>query len=152
MEPYALSWQFSPASSPTQVVEVVASYMDHTAMFVLYEYGTVLLLKPELDRPEVIAGAMREARFKTDFKVMPMKDGNFLVWLASPLCVFVSAEDAASSLESLEQDASLALYPGEAFMGGTNRRDYIIGLAGRARAHKDSLRQNQVARYVPTAA
>jgi hypothetical protein len=152
MEPYTLPWQFSPIRSPAQAVEAVAGYMDHEARFVLYEYGTVLLLKPELDRPEVVDGAMREARFKTDFRVMHMKDGNFLVWLASPLCVFVSAEDASSALASLEQDPSPTLYPGETFLGGSNRRDYIIGLAGRARAHKDSLKQNQVARYVPPAA
>jgi len=149
---FQLNWR-PPArtESPSCAVKAISGYMDESALFVLFEHGTALLLKPELDRPEVIAGAMREVRMKPDFNVMPMRDGNFLVWIASPVCVFISSSEATELMALLKADPTVALFPGESFLAAPKNPDhYLIGLAARAKAHADSRDQIQVARHEPT--
>jgi hypothetical protein len=124
--------------------------MDQRARFVFFEQGTALLLKPELDQPRVIAGAMNEVRLRPDFEVMPMRDGNFLVWIASAVCVFISSTEATELVALLKADPTVALFPGESFLAAPKDSDhYFLGLAARAKAHADSIDQVQVARHEP---
>ena len=136
--------------SPSLAVEAISRYMDQSARFVLFEQGTALLLKPELDKPQVIAGAMNEVRMNTDFKVMPMQDGNFVIWIASAVCVFISSAEATQLIVLLRADPTIALFPGESFPEAPKDADhYLVGLAARAKAHVDSLDQVQAARHEP---
>jgi len=152
MQPLLLAWQ-SPRTAPPAVArDAIARYMDYKARFALFENGTALLFKAAMDHEEAIVGAMTELRFRPDFNVMPMKDGNYLVWLASAVCVFVSSEEAALAIESLRHDHTSALFSGEAFVGSsTNPDHHLIGLAGRAKGHRDSFEQRLILRYVPDA-
>lgn len=152
MQEFRLNWR-PPArtESPSLAVEAISKYLDKKARFVLFENGTALLLKPELDRPQVIAGAMHEVRMKSDFNCMPMRDGNFLVWIASPVCVFISSVEAIELAALLKADPTVALLPGESFLAAPANPDhYLVGLAARAKAHADSMKQIQVARHEPT--
>jgi hypothetical protein len=147
----AISWRPSKPTVSSVAQDAIAYYMDHEARFVLFENGTALLLKPELDQPEIISGAMSELKFKPDFEVMPMKDGNFLVWLASPVCVFISAAEAIELIDELKKNSSAALFPGESFVANPQNPDhYFVGLAGRAKGQLDAKEQKQVARYEPS--
>lgn len=151
MNDVAIHWHPPGPCDPATAREAIARYMDQEARFVVFQNGTALLLKPELDRPAVINGAMNEVRFKTDFNAMPMKDGNYLVWLASPVCVFLSALDAEEAVASLKADPSAAMLPGESFVASPKHPDhFLIGLAGRAKGYLDSRFQIQVARYAPS--
>lgn len=150
MSEVTVRWQPPSICNPSTAREAIARYMDHEATFVLFENGTALLLKQGLDRPEVISGAMNEVRFKTDFNVMPMRDGNYLVWLASPVCVFLSALEAEEAVTSLKIDPTEAMFPGESFVASPKHPDHsLIGLAGRAKGYLDSRFQVQVGRYAP---
>jgi hypothetical protein len=148
-----ISWRPATPSDHVFARESIAGYMDHKATFVLFENGTALMLKPDLNRPDVIAGAMSDLKFKTDFKVMPMKDGSFLVWLASPVCVFIGPVEAGTVISALKPDPAIAMLPGENFLRSTEQPDHmLIGLAGRAKAHLDAVERIQVAHYVPSEA
>jgi hypothetical protein len=153
MREISVSWYPRKPSDHSFARDAIAGYMDHKATFVLFENGTALMLKPELDGQEVIAGAMSELKFKTDFSVMPMKDGNFLVCLVSPVCVFVSAEEAEEIISTLRSNQAIAMFPGESFVSNPKHPDHqLVGLTGRAKGHIDAVEQIQVARYVPSEA
>lgn len=151
MQDFRLNWRPPERTeSPSLAVEAISRYMDQSARFVLFGQGTALLLNPELDNPQVIAGAMNEVRMKTDFKVMPMLDGNFLIWIASAVCVFVSSAEATQLVGLLRTDPTIALFPGESFPEAPKDADhYLVGLAARAKAHVDSVDQIQAARHQP---
>ncbi len=125
---------------PTDVAlagEAISRYMDHEALFILFENGTALLLKPESESEEVISGAMTELSSKRDFDVMPMKDGHFTVWLANPVCVFISKEEAEDVVAyARNQDKERIAAEG---LDGEMPEHMIIGIAGREKAHRDAI-------------
>lgn len=137
-------WAFLQPTDVMLATEAVKRYQNSAAHFVLFENGTALFLKPQMDKDEIIAGAMDELKMKRDFEVSPMKDGNFTVWLAPSVCVFISAQEA--------KDILLVIRAREAERLASKQQenpmpeDAIIGLAGREKAHKDAQHKNLVFR------
>jgi hypothetical protein len=137
METSLSHWKILKPTDVGMAGEAVSRYTDHEALFVLFENGTALLLKPGMETKEVIDGAMEELSFKRDFRVMPMKDGHFTVWLANPVCVFISKDEAKEIV---------------AYVRSSDREmpeDMAIGIAGREKAHRDANSKKQVFRFQP---
>jgi hypothetical protein len=129
--------------------EAVSRYTDGEALYLLFENGTALILKPEMERDEVINGAMGELEFKKDFKVVPMQDGNFTVWLAQPVCVFISAKEAQDIIAYVRSNEEKRIACG--IQDKPMPSDMIIGIAGREKAHRDAKSKKQIYRFEPNA-
>jgi hypothetical protein len=140
-------WDFLTPTNASLAGEAISHYMDMQARFVLFENGTVLFLKPELDNDRVIEGAMNEVAMTRDFDVKSMEDGHFTVWLASAVCVFISSDEAKKILATVCESEKKRMNEGAQNM--EMPEDAIIGIAGREKAHRDSVAKKQVLRFIP---
>lgn len=142
-------WTVLKPTNVEMASEAISRYTDGEALYILFENGTALILKPEMETDEVINGAMAELEFKRDFNVMPMKDGNFTVWLAQPVCVFLSAIEVKEIIAYVRSNEEKRIADG--VQERPMPEDMIIGIAGREKAHRDTRHKNRILRVEPNA-
>jgi len=142
-------WTILKPTNLEMASDAISRYTDRAALYILFENGTALILKPEMETDEVINGAMAELEFKRDFKVMPMKDENFTVWLAQPVCVFISAKEPQEIIAYVRSNEKKRI--AEGVQDSSMPEDMIIGIAGREKAHRDAKYQKRILRVEPNA-
>jgi len=140
MNEIRLAWEPNGLAPLEVVARQVAKYMENKAPFAQFENGTCLMLKPVSELEQVIRGALQEARYLPDFKVYAMEDGDFLVFFANPLMVYVGKEEFAERESELQSRADELRFPSEAFAtpGGMSPKEMLIGLYARAKLQRDA--------------
>jgi hypothetical protein len=78
-----------------------------------------------------------------------MKDGNFTVWLAKSVCVFLSAKEVREIVTNVRSREANRIAEGIQDKGMPE--DAVIGIAGREKAHRDAEAKIQVFRFSPDA-
>jgi hypothetical protein len=137
---HRLGWEPMGTTPGEVTAQRVLFFMDGDAAFAQFPSGSCLLWSRTQEVEEsVVRGAMREARTIADFKVYPMKGGDYLVFFASALAVHVGREEyTARKLEIIERQREL-LFPGESFLNsGRAEDDYLVGLYARGKLQSDS--------------
>ncbi len=149
METSLAHWEILKPADAEKASEAISRYTNESAFYLLYENGTALLIKRDLATDEAINGAMVELEFKRDFEVMPMKDGNYTVWLAKSVCVFISKREATEIIRYVRANEEVRIAAG--IQDRPMPEDMIIGIAGREKAHRDAKNKNLVYRGEPNA-
>ena len=106
--------------------------------------GACLILKPVDDLAATIVGAMEESRRIADFKVYPMLDGDFLVFFASSLLVYVGREEFATMRERIVADLDNLKFPSEVITAAAaplRPDDVLVGLYARGKLQRDAWRE-----------
>jgi hypothetical protein len=140
MNEIRLAWEPSGLAPLEVVARQVAKYMENKASFAQFENGTCLMLKPVPNLEEVIRGALEEARHLPDFKVYAMEGGDFLVFFATPLMVYVGKEEFAERESELQRRVDELRFPSEAFVtpNGMPPKEMLVGLYARAKLQRDA--------------
>ncbi|MDH5433346.1 MAG: hypothetical protein OEY19_05330 [Gammaproteobacteria bacterium] len=123
-----------------QVASQVKKYMDDEAKFALFDNGSCLMLKDKSNIENIIQGAMKEARKILDFKVYPMNDGDFLVFFASPLLVYVGKEEFWDQRDEIERRKVDLKFKSEELIALGDRvpDDMLVGLYARGKLQNDA--------------
>ncbi|QVQ26163.1 hypothetical protein [Achromobacter deleyi] len=138
---YRLSWEPSGRVPEDLISNQVMKYMDNEATFAQFHAGTCLMLQPVEDLDETIAGAMKEARRIADFKVYPMKEGDYLVFFASPLLVYVGKDEFEEQKQEVVKRLEELKFPGEVIKPDAiplGEADVLIGLYARGKLQFDA--------------
>jgi hypothetical protein len=142
-------WDFLTPTETSLASVAISRYVGALARFVIFENGTVLFLKAELDSETIIEGAMNELAMKRDFNVKRMDDGHFTIWLAHPVCVFIASDEAVKILTTVRDSEKKRMEEG--IQDREMPEDVILGIAGREKAHRDAFAKRQVFRFAPNA-
>jgi hypothetical protein len=139
-----LAWEPETLSESSLVSRQVLKYMDNAATFAQFKNGTCLMLKPVEKLQEVIQGVMREARTMPDFRVYNMEEGDYLVFFASPLLVYVGKDEFAARKVEIETRLSELFFPSETVKPLTESGGdtIMVGLYARGKLQRDAWGQD----------
>ena len=116
--------------------------------FRMYANGTVLLIKAEGDTVENAHRCLRELLFIPDFRVVEMRDGNFMVSSHEVGAVLVLNTEVSEQLAELKKHEAQAKFSGEVFLQAD--KNLPIGLIARAKLWRDAEEKLQVHHHVAT--
>lgn len=142
MKELRIAWEPETAVNPLLVSNQVLKYMDNEATFAQFPNDVCLMLKPVENIETVISGCMVEARRIADFKVYQMSDGDFLVFFASALIVYVGNEEFASRKEEISQRKGELMFSSESFISPAEsprkQIELLVGLYARGKLQRDA--------------
>ena len=142
MEKPQIKWRPTTIVSADALIKAMLLYASDRGNFRIYENGTVLFIKAESDDEPNAHRCLEELAFIPDFRVMPMKDGNYMVSPHSIGAALILADELQQQLDDLKHHQAEAIYPGEAFLQGDE--NLPVGLIGRAKIYRDALEKNLV--------
>jgi hypothetical protein len=139
MNDIRLAWEPSNLTPLTQVEERFAAYIKGKKGVTLLGNGTLLFIVEALDCEEDARLAMAEAKYLTDFKVVELKEGGYLVGFNEAVAVFVSAEEFGLVREEVSTRMADLKFPEEEFLGMANwpKEHVIVGLYARGKLQRD---------------
>lgn len=139
-----LQWEPTGLMPEQLLKRQVSKYMDYQVRFAAFRNGTCLMLKDAPNLDELIDLAIQKAKTIRDFRVHHMKDGDYLVFFASPLLVYVGKEEFEDSKAEIMRRIAELKFPDEEMLyggGGDDRpavrRDFLVGLYARGKLHGD---------------
>jgi len=137
-----IAWEPEWTSDFELVSQQVTKYMDNEATFAQFTNGSCLILKPVENINEVIDGAMREARRIADFKVYGMRDGDFLVFFAGALLVYVGKDEFKQRKADILLRKNELMFPSENILnpnsGERSEEELLVGLYARGKLQRDA--------------
>jgi hypothetical protein len=142
MKNLRLAWEPQTALRSDVVATQVLKYMDNEATFAQFPNDSCLMLKPVENLHEVIVGSLTEARRIPDFRVFQMKEGDFLVFFASALLVYVGKEEFASIQGEVTSRRAELLFPSESFASPHQSEraeiEFLVGIYARGKLQRDA--------------
>jgi hypothetical protein len=141
MEELRLSWEPESLCSAASVSEQVMKYMDKDVTFAQFGNDTCLMLKPVPNLQETIEGCLREARRIAEFKVYRMEEGDYLVFFASPLIVYVGKDEFMKRQTEIRRRLHDLSFPSETVISAFEETDDInllVGLYARGKLQRDA--------------
>jgi hypothetical protein len=152
----------APAWKPELVEDVgivtkkLREYTNGARAFAVYKCGTAVFSDTAAKRPDedYDATLLAVGHRAPDFKVVPMRDGNYLVRFSGPVCGLVLqdffSEHVAEIREKSKRDG---LLPGEQVVDAGKMsapvEHYYVGLFARAKLYRDIEEKLIVDRFVP---
>ena len=150
------AWKPELVEDAELVAEKLREYTNGGRAFVVYQCGTAVFsdtatARPDQDYEETLIAVAHQA---PDFSVIPMKDGNYLVRFAGPVCgVVMSNFYAQNASEIREKIGQAGLLPGEQVMEAGEvsapAEHYYIGLFARAKLYRDVEEKIIASRFSP---
>lgn len=143
MNEMRLSWEPETACDPSTVARQVFKYMDKDVAFAQFPNDACLMLKPVPNLNEAIEGTLREARRFAEFKVYRMEEGDYLVFFASPLMVYVGKEEFDARREKIKSRLNDLRFQSESVIPVSQEGDEItllVGLYARGKLQRDAWR------------
>jgi hypothetical protein len=142
MEKPQIKWRPSTLATADALIAAMLFYASDRGNFRIYENGTVVFIKAENDNDANAHRCLDELAFIPDFRVVPMKNGNYMVSPHSIGAALILADEFHKQLDDLKAHHAEAIYPGEAFFQGDE--NFPIGLVGRAKIYRDALEKKQI--------
>ena len=102
--------------------------------------GTLLFITKGEDDIEDAKKALNEARFIIDFRVVPLKEGGYLVRFHDAVAVFVGQEEFEKMRDEIAARQSDLRFPGESFFvpPGDPPLHILVGLYARGKLQRDA--------------
>lgn len=137
-EPQIL-WEPENAAPLNEIRICLEPFVRNRGGVTIMENGTLLFLKKADDDVENARLALEEARFLVDFRVKRLPDGNHLVALHGAVAVFVGGGEFQARQEEISLRIEELKFPSEELFvpEGWSEDDFLIGLYGRAKLHRD---------------
>jgi hypothetical protein len=147
METPAITWRPPKIAADEALVVAMLYYVgERRSNFRLYANGTVLLIKADGDSVENAHRCLRELLFIPDFRVVEMRDGNFMVSIHEICAVLLLRSEIEEQMAALRMNDEGAKFSGEAFLQAD--KNLPIGLIGRAKLWRDSAEKSEIHHHV----
>lgn len=126
--------------TPLQEIEMRLSRMvkGKSGVSVL-QNGTLLFVVETENNEESARKAIEEAKFLTDFEVVPLKEGGYFVVFHEAVAVFVGDEEYAARRSEIQSRVDELTLPSEKLLavGSAADNHYLVGLYGRGKLYRD---------------
>lgn len=140
MKDIRLEWE--PVNkTPLSAIETrMLGYTKGQGGITILGNGTLLSLTKGEDDVEDARKAMNEARFITDFRVIPLNEGGFMVAFHDAVAVFVGEDEYHEQRSEIVARLAQLRFPGEALFApqGDPPENLLVGLYARGKLQKDA--------------
>jgi hypothetical protein len=138
MNELRLSWEPESLVPVSQVERRLSEYMKGKRSGVsILRNGTLLFIKDGESDEANAKKAMEEAKFLTDFDVVELSEGGYLVAFHPAVAVFVGKEEFESVREEVASRIRDLEFPSEHFVG-VNDEKFLIGIYARGKLQRDA--------------
>ena len=133
MKELRLSWEPENLTPLSVIEDRMVAYTKGRGGITILGNGTLLSLTVGTDDVEDARKALNEARFIVDFRVVPLKEGGYILAFHNAVAVFVGQEEFKSMREEILVRQEELMFPGEAFFvpPEKTRGDHLVGLYAR---------------------
>jgi hypothetical protein len=138
------------------VTNKLRDYTNGVRAFVVYKCGTAVFSDTAAGRPDqdYEATLVAVGHQAPDFRVLPMKDGNYLVRFSGPVCGVVLGDFYGEHAKEIrEKIGKGGLLPGEQVLDAREVsapvEHYYIGLFARAKLYRDIEEKIIADRFIP---
>lgn len=140
MNELRLAWEPENITPLSAIEERMVVYTKDRGGVIILGNGTLLFITKGEDDIEDAKKAMNEARFIIDFRVVPLKEGGYMVKFHDAVAVFVGQEEFEQMKEEIAARQSELRFPGEVFFQppGEPLLHILVGLYGRGKLQRDA--------------
>jgi hypothetical protein len=140
MNELRLKWEPENKTPLIDIENRMASYTKGRGGIIIMGNGTLLSLTKSNDDIADARKALNEARFIIDFRVVPLKEGGYMVAFHDAVAVFVGQVEFESGKEEIIARQSELQFPGERMIppAGEPSDHMLIGLYARGKLQHDA--------------
>lgn len=140
MKELRLKWEPENMESLAAIEERMTRYTNGQGGVVILGNGTLLFITKGEDDIEDSKKALNEARFIIDFRVVPLKEGGYLVRFHDAVAVFVGQAEFELQKDEIAVRKSELQFPEEQFFvpPGESPLHIFIGLYARGKLQRDA--------------
>ncbi len=137
---FRLKWEPENLAPLDAISTQLASYVANKSGVSLLANGTALFVVASNNNEAVARKAMEQAKHLTDFQVVKLREGGYLVVFHEAVASFVGDREFSVRREEILSRLGDLLLPGENLVaqGNFNREHYLIGLYGRGKMYRDA--------------
>lgn len=133
-----LAWEPINTTPLDQLTAQFGRYAEGKGGVSVLRNGTLLFIKNSNDPAADAKQAMAEAKYLTDFKVVRLKDGGYLVAFHEAVAVYVGDDEFATIKDEVQARYEELIFPGEVFLGKHQGEEMLIGLYARGKLQRDA--------------
>ena len=140
MNELRLSWEPVNVTPLDAIEERMVLYTKGRGGIIIMGNGTLLALTKGDDDVDDAKKALNEARFITDFRVIPLKEGGYMVAFHDAVSVFVGQEEFERMKNEIMARQSELRFPGEKFFvpPSDSSSHILVGMYARGRLQRDA--------------
>lgn len=140
MNELRLVWEPENTTPLNAIEERMVTYTKGRGGVTIMGNGTLLSLTKGEDDVEDARKALNEARFIIDFRVVPLKEGGYMVAFHDAVAVFVGKEEFEKRQAEITARQAELKFPGEVFFppAGEPQQHLQIGLYARGKLQRDA--------------
>ncbi|MGO4502604.1 MULTISPECIES: hypothetical protein [unclassified Dyella] len=135
-----LRWEPENTTPLKDIEDRMVSYKKGRDGIIILGNGTLLSLTTGEDDVADARHALDEARFIVDFRVVPLKEGGYMVAFHGAVAVFVGQEEFEQRRSEIEARQFELRFPGESFIVPPDMpaEHVLIGLYARGKLQRDA--------------
>ncbi|WP_420997909.1 hypothetical protein ACKI2N_032200 [Cupriavidus sp. 30B13] len=140
MNEIRLAWEPENLTPLQAIEERLMAYTKGRGGIIIMGNGTLLSLTQGGSDIEDAKKALNEARFIIDFRVVPLKEGGYMVAFHDAVSVFVGQDEFEQMKGEIETRQGDLRFPGEAFFVPSNEppAHMLVGLYARGKLQRDA--------------
>ncbi|MBB5020664.1 hypothetical protein HNQ59_003989 [Chitinivorax tropicus] len=140
MNELRLAWEPENLTPLSSIEERMVLYTKGRGGIIILGNGTLLSLTKGDSDVEDAKKALDEARFITDFRVVHLKEGGYMVAFHDAVAVFVGHDEFEQMKEEILARQNELRFPGEVFFAPPNNQSAhtLIGLYARGKLQRDA--------------
>ena len=134
-----INWEPENLTPLSKILGQMEAYAKGRGGVTILKNGTLLFIKQAVDDAASARKALHEAKFLTDFRILRLKEGDYLVALHSAVAVYVSADEFEAMRSQIENRIADLKFPSEELIAPTDspRDNMLLGLYGRGKLQRD---------------
>jgi hypothetical protein len=140
MNELRLQWEPENLTPLDEIEERMQFYTQGKGGVTMMGNGTLLFLTDGDDPIDDARKALNEARFITDFRVVALKEGGYLVGFHDAVAVFVSDNEFERRRAEVATRQDELRFPGEVFFAPSDQsmNQTLLGLYARGKLQRDA--------------
>ena len=140
MNEIRLQWEPENKAPLEDIESRLVSYTNGKGGIIILRNGTLLSLTQGDDDVEDARKAMSEARFITDFRVVQLKEGGYMVAFHKAVSVFVGEDEFEEQKVEIAARRSELLFLGEVMLPPQDSPEFhvLVGLYARGKLQRDA--------------
>jgi hypothetical protein len=140
MNELRLAWEPENTTPLSDIEDRMTVYSKGKGGISMLGNGTLLFLTKGDDDVGDAKKALNEARFITDFRTVPLKEGGYLVGFHDAVAVFVGHQEFEDRKDEIASKQNDLRFPGEVFFppAGEPPHHVLIGLYARGKLQRDA--------------
>lgn len=140
MNELRLAWEPDNTTPLNDIEDRMTTYTKGRGGVTIMGNATLLFLTQGDDDISDAKKALNEARFIIDFRVVPLKEGGYMVAFHNAVAVFVGQKEFEDRKDEIAARESDLKFPGEVFFApeGEPHQHTLIGLYARGKLQRDA--------------